>query len=46
MSPAGFRVIYYAQFHDRVTLLAIYSKSDEADISIAELRQLASEAEQ
>ncbi len=42
----GFRVIYYAQFHDRVTLLAIYSKSDEADISIAELRQLASEAEQ
>ena len=29
---------------DRVTLLTIYSKSDETDISIAEIRQLAMEA--
>ena len=42
----GFRVIYYAQFSDRVTLLTIYSKTDEVDISAAEIRQLALEAEQ
>jgi mRNA-degrading endonuclease RelE of RelBE toxin-antitoxin system len=42
----GFRVIYYVQFSDAVTLLTIYSKSDETDISIAEIRQLAREAEQ
>lgn len=42
----GFRVIYYAQLRDRVTLLTIYSKTDEDDISIAEIRQLALEAEQ
>ncbi|MCE2473474.1 MAG: type II toxin-antitoxin system RelE/ParE family toxin [Anaerolineae bacterium] len=41
----GFRVIYYAQFSDRVTLLTIYSKSEEIDISIAENRQLVMEAE-
>ncbi len=42
----GFRVIYYAQLSDRVILLTIYSKSDETDISIAEIRQLVMEAEQ
>ncbi|MCY3833346.1 MAG: type II toxin-antitoxin system RelE/ParE family toxin [Chloroflexi bacterium] len=42
----GFRVIYYAQLSDCVTLLTIYSKTDEEDISIAEIRQLAMEAEQ
>ena len=42
----GFRVIYYVQFSDRITLLTIYSKSDETDISIAEIRQLAMEADQ
>ena len=41
----GFRVIYYVQLRDRVTLLTIYSKSDETDISIAEMRQLANEAD-
>ena len=41
----GFRVIYYVQLADRVTLLTIYSKTDEADISIAEMRRLAQEAE-
>ena len=42
----GFRVIYYAQLSDRVILLTIYSKSDDNDISIAEIRQLVIEAEQ
>ncbi len=39
----GFRVIYYAQIEDVVTLLTIYSKSDESDISTAEIRQLVME---
>jgi len=42
----GFRVIYYVQFSDRVTLLTIYSKTDETDLSIAEIRQLALEADE
>ena len=42
----GFRVIYYVQLADRVTLLTIYSKTDEADISIAEMRRLAQEADE
>ena len=41
----GFRVIYYAQFKDRVMLLAIYSKTDEIDVSAAEIRRLVIEAE-
>ncbi len=43
---SGFRVIYYAQFNDRVTLLTIYSKTDDTDISAAEIRQLALEADE
>ncbi len=42
----GFRVIYYAQFSERVTLLTIYSKTDDTDISAAEIRQLALEADE
>ena len=42
----GFRVIYYAQIADTVTLLAIYSKSDDVDISIREIQQLAREADE
>lgn len=42
----GFRVIYYAQFSDRVTLLTIYSKTDDIDISNAEIRKLVTEAQQ
>ena len=42
----GFRVIYYAQFSDRVILLTIYSKTEQNDISIAEIRDLVGEAEQ
>lgn len=36
----GFRVIYYVQFRDRVVLLTIYSKTDDTDISAAEIRRL------
>lgn len=42
----GFRVIYYVQFRDRVVLLTIYSKTDDTDISVGEIRQLVIEAEQ
>lgn len=42
----GFRVIYYAQFSDRVTLLTIYSKTDETDISDREIQALAQEADE
>ncbi|MCY4539192.1 MAG: type II toxin-antitoxin system RelE/ParE family toxin [Chloroflexi bacterium] len=42
----GFRVIYYAQIADTVTLLAIYSKSEDVDISIKEIQQLAREADE
>ncbi len=41
----GFRVIYYVQFSDRVTLLTIYSKSDEVDVSAREIQALAREAD-
>ena len=41
----GFRVIYYAQFSDRVILLTIYSKTDESDISASEIQALAREAD-
>jgi len=42
----GFRVIYYAQVEDVVTLLTIYSKSEESDISAREIEQLAREADE
>ena len=42
----GFRIIYYAQFSDRVTLLTIYSKTDETDISLREIQELAQEADE
>ncbi len=41
----GFRVIYYVQFSDRVTLLTIYSKFEEIDISAREIQALAREAD-
>ena len=41
----GFRVIYYARLSDRVILLTIYSKTEQNDISIAEIRDLVAEAE-
>ena len=42
----GFRVIYYVQFEDLVTLLTIYSKTEETDISVREIQQLAQEADE
>ena len=41
----GFRVIYYVRFSDHVVLLAIYSKTDESDISVREIQALAREAD-
>ncbi len=41
----GFRVIYYAQLSDRVTLLTIYSKTEASDISVREIQELAQEAD-
>ncbi|MCY4073485.1 MAG: type II toxin-antitoxin system RelE/ParE family toxin [Chloroflexi bacterium] len=42
----GFRVIYYAQIEDVVTLLTIYSKNEDVDISAGEIQQLAREADE
>ena len=42
----GFRVIYYVQLIDHVTLLTIYSKTDETDISVQEIQQLAQAADE
>ena len=39
-------MIYYAQLKDRVILLTIYSKTEQNDISVAEIRDLVTEAEQ
>ena len=41
----GFRVIYYAQIDDVVTLLTIYSKTEASDISVREIQELAQEAD-
>ena len=40
----GFRVIYYLRFAESVVLLAIYSKTDQSDISVREIQQLVAEA--
>ena len=42
----GFRVIYYVQIEDLVTLLTIYSKTEEIDVSLREIQQLALEADE
>ena len=34
----GYRVIYYIQTQSRITLLTIYSKSDQNDISLDEIQ--------
>lgn len=41
----GFRVIYYIKRADRVTLLMIYSKTEQVDISSEEIRHLIDEFE-
>ena len=40
----GFRVIYYLQLANHVTLLTIYSKTEQADLSRREIQQLVAEA--
>ena len=40
----GFRVVYFVQLADSVTLLTIYSKTDQSDISVREIQQLVAEA--
>ena len=40
----GFRVIYYLQLADSETLLTIYSKTEQTDISVREIQQLVTEA--
>ena len=42
----GFRVIYYAQIDDVVTLLTIYSKTEVRDISLREIQALAQAADE
>ena len=42
----GYRVIYYLRTVDRVILLAIYSKTEQADISAAEIRRMIEDYEQ
>ena len=41
----GYRVVYYAMFSDRVTLLTIYSKAEQSDIGRREIQELAAEAD-
>ncbi len=36
----GYRVIYYIQTENRIILLTIYSKSDQNDIGIEDLRSI------
>jgi mRNA-degrading endonuclease RelE of RelBE toxin-antitoxin system len=41
----GYRIIYYLRTENHVMLVAIYSKSDEADIGIAEIREILTRSE-
>lgn len=43
-APKGYRIIYYVMLRDRIYLLTIYSKSQQKDISTAELKLLVAEA--
>jgi Cytotoxic translational repressor of toxin-antitoxin stability system len=36
----GYRVIYYLQSRDKIILVTIYSKNDQADIRSAEIRRI------
>ena len=40
----GFRVVYFVQLADSVTLLTVYSKTERRDISVREIQQLVAEA--
>lgn len=37
---SGYRLIYYVRDHSTVILLAIYSKSEQPDISAAQIKQI------
>jgi len=41
----GYRIIYYLPTPDKAILITIYSKSDQADVSIQRLRQIIQESE-
>ena len=36
----GYRVVYYVRARDRVILITIYSKSDQGDVTTAQLRRI------
>ena len=36
----GYRMIYYLKTPDRVILVTIYSKTDQGDVTAAEIRQI------
>ena len=44
-APKGYRIIYYVIVRDEIYLLTMYSKSQQKDISAAELKRLAAAAE-
>ncbi|MDQ7015805.1 MAG: type II toxin-antitoxin system RelE/ParE family toxin [Gammaproteobacteria bacterium] len=41
----GYRILYYVQTEDDIVLLTIYSKSEQGDVSINELREILHAAE-
>ena len=43
---AGYRAIYYVKTPHQVILITIYSKSDQTDVEVSELREILSEYEQ
>ncbi|HEY9796884.1 MAG TPA: type II toxin-antitoxin system RelE/ParE family toxin [Leptolyngbyaceae cyanobacterium] len=43
---AGYRLIYYVKTLEKIILVTIYSKSDQADISEAEIQSIVAEFEQ
>jgi mRNA-degrading endonuclease RelE of RelBE toxin-antitoxin system len=40
---AGYRLLYYLQTNSSIILITIYSKSDQSDISSAEVRRIVGE---
>jgi mRNA-degrading endonuclease RelE of RelBE toxin-antitoxin system len=41
----GYRVIYYLKNRDQILLVTMYSKSDQSDITAAEVREILTHAE-
>lgn len=42
----GYRLIYQVKDHDQVVLITIYSKSDQSDISFADIRRILASSEE